>query len=127
MTREQPARAVIIVAKSGPKPSIENELRVRGITVQWARSIKAASGLLDAARNGTLVVTDLALEDGNWRDLVERVRYARKFIPVVLLSPARTAELWWDALECGVEDILQGPLSAYLLCEYIVKKLTTEK
>jgi DNA-binding NtrC family response regulator len=119
MPCEPSARAVIIVAKSGPRPGIENELRVRGITVQWARSIKAASGLLDGAANGTLVITELALRDGNWRDLVERVRHARKFIPVVLLSPTRSAKLWWDALECGVEDILQAPLSASLLCEYI--------
>jgi DNA-binding NtrC family response regulator len=117
--REQRTRAVIIVAESGPKPGIENELKARGIAVQWARSIKAASGLLDSALNGTLVITELALRDGNWRDLVERVRGIGKFIPVVLLSSTRTAELWWDALECGVEDILQAPLSASLLCEYI--------
>jgi DNA-binding NtrC family response regulator len=120
-------RAVIIVAKSGPQPAIENELKARGITVQWARSIKAASGLLESALSGTLVITELALTDGNWRDLVERVRAIGKFIPVVLLSSTRTAELWWDALECGVEDILQAPLSASLLCDYVVKKLTKEK
>jgi DNA-binding NtrC family response regulator len=127
MPGKQPARAVIIVAKSGPEPGIENELRARGVTVQWARSIKAASGLLQSAHGGTLVITEPALRDGNWRDLVERVRYARKFIPVVLLSPTRTAELWWDALECGVEDILQAPLAASLLCEYVVKHFTTQK
>lgn len=115
------------MAKSGPQPAIENELKARGITVQWARTIKATSGLLDSALNGTLVITELELRDGNWRDLVERVRGIGKFIPVVLLSSTRTAELWWDALECGVEDILQAPLSASLLCEYVVKKLTKEK
>ena len=115
------------MAKSGPKPGIEKELRARGIAVQWARSIKAASGLLDSALNGTLVITELALRDGNWRDLVERVRCIGKFLPVLLLSSTRTAELWWDALECGVEDILQAPLSASLLCEYLGKRLTTEE
>jgi DNA-binding NtrC family response regulator len=120
-------RAVIIVAKSGPEPSIEKELKPRGVTVRWAGSIKAASGLLESAHSGTLVITELALRDGNWRDLVERVRNIRKFIPIVLLSPTRTAELWWDALECGVEDILQAPLSASLLCEYVVKKSTKTK
>jgi DNA-binding NtrC family response regulator len=116
---EKPARAVIIVAKSGPKPIIENELKARGITVQWARSIKAASRLLGSAHKGTLVITELALRDGNWRDLVERVRVIGKFNPVVLLSSTRTAELWWDALECGVEDILQAPMSTSQLCKYL--------
>jgi DNA-binding NtrC family response regulator len=120
-------RAVIIVAKSGPEPSIEKELKPRGITVRWARSIKGASCLLESAHSGTLVITELAVRDGNWRDLVERVRNIRKFIPIVLLSPTRTAELWWDALECGVEDILQAPLSACSLCDYVVKNLIKEK
>jgi DNA-binding NtrC family response regulator len=125
--REQRTRAVIIVAESGPKPGIENELKARGIAVQWARSIKAASGLLDSALNGTLVITELALRDGNWRDLVERVRGIGKFIPVVLLSSTRTAELWWDALECGVEDILQAPISTAQLYKYLAKHFKTKK
>jgi DNA-binding NtrC family response regulator len=127
MPEEQPAKAVIIVAKGGPEPGIEEKLKVHGISVWWARSIKAASGLLDLAPGGTLVFAELALSDGNWRDLVDRVRCTGKFIPVVLLSSTRTADLWWDALECGVEDILPAPLSASLLCEYLGKRLTTEK
>jgi DNA-binding NtrC family response regulator len=121
---EQLPRAVLIVAKSGPQSGIEKELRARGIAVQCARSIKAASGLLQSAHSGTLVITELALKDGNWRDLVERVRSIGKFIPVVLLSSTRTAELWWDALECGVEDILQAPLST---SKYLAKHFKAER
>jgi DNA-binding NtrC family response regulator len=121
---EHAAKVIIIVTKSGPVPGIENELKAHGITVQWVRSIEAAAALLASAHSGPLLMTELALRDGNWRDLVERVRSTGKAIPVVLLSLTRTADLWWDALECGVEDILQGPLSAFPLCEYIVKKLT---
>jgi DNA-binding NtrC family response regulator len=124
---EQTVRAVIIVAEREPEPGIEKELKERGITVQWARDIRVASGLLDSALNGTRVITELTLRDGNWRDLIERVRCTGKFIPVVLLSPTRTADLWWDALECGVEEILQAPLSASVLCEYLLRQLTTEK
>jgi DNA-binding NtrC family response regulator len=119
--------AVIIVAESEPEPAIVNELEVRGITVQWAPSIKAASGLLHSTLDGKLVITELSLRDGNWRDLVERVRFVGNFIPVVLLSSTRTAELWWDALECGVEDILQAPLSAPLVCQYLARQYTTQK
>jgi|GEM_PF-3265585 len=120
-------RAVIIVAKSGPEPGIESELRARGIAVQRARSIKAASGLLQSAHNGTLVITELALRDGNWRDLVERVRSIGKFTHVVLLSSTRTAELWWEALECGVEDILPAPLSTSQLFNYLAKHFKAER
>jgi DNA-binding NtrC family response regulator len=124
MLDEEPARAVIIAANGGPDPGIDHELRVRGITVQWAGSIQAASGLLDAATDGTLVITELALRDGNWRDLIERVTCTGKFISVVLLSSTRTAELWWDALECGVEEVLDASSSASLLCDYVVQHFT---
>ena len=124
---EQLARAVIIVAKSQPEPSVENDLKPGDVTVQWARSIKAASGLLESAHSGTLVITELRLRDGDWRDLVERVRAIGKFIPVVLLSSTRTAELWWDALECGVEDILQAPLSTSQLCKYLARHFKAER
>jgi len=121
------SRAVIIVAKSGPEPGIESELRAHGIAVRRAHSLKAASSLLKSAHSGTLVITELALGDGNWRDLVERVRRIGKFIPVVLLSSTRTAELWWDALECGVEDILQAPLSTSQLFNYLAKHFKAER
>jgi DNA-binding NtrC family response regulator len=118
---EKLRRAVIIVAMNEPEPGIENDLKARGIAVQWARSIKAASGLLESAHSRTLVITELALRDGDWRDLVERVRATGKFIPVVLLSSTRTAELWWDALECGVEDIFQAPIATSQLRKYLTK------
>jgi DNA-binding NtrC family response regulator len=119
--------AVIIVAKSGPEPALESDLRGRGIRVQCARSIKAASSLLKSAHSRTLVITELALGDGNWRDLVEQVRGIGKSMPVVLITPTRTAELWWDALECGVEDILQAPLSASQLFNYLPKHFKAER
>jgi DNA-binding NtrC family response regulator len=98
---------------------IENEMEARGIRVRWAPSITAAAALLDSAPNGAVVITELALQDGNWRDLVERLRRIGKPIRVALVSPTRTSELWWDALECGVEDILLAPLSAHRICEYL--------
>jgi DNA-binding NtrC family response regulator len=124
---EKLPRAVIIVAKSGPEPGIEIELRARGIAVRCARSIKAASSLLKSAHSGTLVITELALADGSWRDLVEQVRGIGKFMPVVLLTSTRTTELWWDALEWGVEDILRAPLSTSQFFNYLAKHFTAER
>lgn len=124
---EEKPRAIIIIGKSGQEPSIENELKAHGMTVQWARSIKAASGLLESAPSGTLVITEVAVSDGDWRDLVARLRSIGKRIPVVLLSPTRTAKLWWDALECGVEEILQAPLSSSQLRKYLAKRFKAER
>jgi len=61
----------------------------------------------------------MALRDGNRRDLVESVRCIGKPVRLALVSPTRTSALWWDALECGVEDMLLAPLSVSRIFEYL--------
>jgi DNA-binding NtrC family response regulator len=116
MHTEQSTKTVIMVGKR-PEPAVEKEMEARGIRLLWARTIKGAAGLLNSGFDRTVVITELALRDGNWTDLVETVRC--RSVPVLLVSSTSTAELWWDALECGVEDILPAPLSASRLCEYL--------
>jgi DNA-binding NtrC family response regulator len=116
---EEPAKTIIVLCATRTVPEIEKEMETRGIRVWWAPSITAATALLDAAPNGTVVITELALRDGNWRDLVERLRCNGKPVRLALVSQTRTSELWWDALECGVEDILLAPLSVPRICEYL--------
>jgi hypothetical protein len=37
----------------------------------------------------------------------------------VLVASLSTAELWWDALECGIDNILPGHLVASPLCQLL--------
>ena len=46
-------------------------------------------------------------------------------IPIVLLASASTAELWWDALECGIDDIFPGPLTACPLWQFLKTRFTS--
>jgi DNA-binding NtrC family response regulator len=122
---QQPANTVVMVGGTRPEPRLEKEIEARGIKVRWVRTIKEAAALLNSLVDRTVVVTELALKDGNWRDLLETVRYSST--PVLLVSPTSTAELWWDALDCGVEDILPGPLSTSRLGEYLERQFRTQK
>lgn len=117
MKSEKSVNTIMFVSGRKPDNVIEQELRRLGLKVEWANSIKVATDLLESTSERTGIVTDLALADGNWRDLVEQVRAISSSIPIVVLSSANTAELWWDALDCDVEDILPTPLSAARLCE----------
>jgi DNA-binding NtrC family response regulator len=119
MKSEEPVNTIMFVSGRKPDKIVEQELGLRGLKVEWANSIKAATALLDSTSERTGIVTDLALADGNWRDVVEHVRAVSSSIPIVVVSPASTAELWWDALDCDVEDILVAPLSASRLCEIL--------
>jgi DNA-binding NtrC family response regulator len=119
MQSEERVNTLMFVSGRKPEAIIEQELERRGLEVKWANSIQAATDLLDSESEGTGIVTELTLADGNWRDLVEKVRGISSSIPIVLVSPTNTAELWWDALDCDVEEILPTPLSASRLCEVL--------
>ena len=119
-----PAGTIVFVSDTSREAKVVQEIEAHGLLTQWARNIRTAVDLLNSASGKTVVVTELALADGNWRDLVERVRCVGKPIPIVLLTHAITAELWWDALECGVEDILPAPLLASRLCRFLDKLFT---
>src|ERR1700681_1790912 len=108
------AGTVIFVSNRSPEAAVLQDIEAHGLVMQWARSISAAVKLLDSAREKTVVATELALPDGNWRDLVERVNCIDINIStsIVLVTSSRTAELWWDALECGIDDILPASLLA---------------
>lgn len=119
MQSEEPVTTIIFVSGRKPEAVIEQDLQRRGLKVEWANSIKTAKNLLASASERTAVVADLVLTDGNWTDLVEQVRCISSSIPIVLVSSTITDELWWDALDCDVEDILLAPLSASRLCDIL--------
>ena len=113
------AGTVIFVSNRSPEATVAQDIEAHGLVMRWARSIRAAVDLLNSAREKTVIVTELALADGNWRDLVERMRGIDICVPIVLASSSSTAELWWDALECGIDNILPASLLASRLCQLL--------
>ena len=113
------AGTVIFVSNRSPEATVARDIEAHGLVMQWARNIRAAVDLLTSSRDKTAIVTDLALADGNWSDLAQRVRCLDLSTPIVLVTSFGTAELWWDALECGVDDILPGPLLGSRLCQLL--------
>jgi DNA-binding response OmpR family regulator len=119
MQNYRQAGTVIFVSSGSPEASVVQDLEASGLVVQWARSIRAAVDLLSLPRERTAIVAELALADGNWRDLVERMRGIDICVPIVLAASSSTAELWWDALECGIDDILPEHLVVSRLCQLL--------
>ena len=119
MQTDRQAGTVIFVSNRSPEATVFQDIEAHGVVMQWARSISAAVDLLNSAREKTVIVTELALADGNWRDLVEWVRRVDISTPILLVTSSSTAELWWDALECGIDDILPGHLVVSRLCQLL--------
>jgi hypothetical protein len=78
-----------------PDARLAQDIKAHGLVRHWAHSIEAAAGLANFTRKKTVIVTELALADGKWRNLVERTRCKGILNPIMLLTPASTAELWW--------------------------------
>jgi len=110
---------VIFVSTRSPEATITQDIAAHGLEMQWTPSITAAVDLVNSTRERAVIVADLGLPDGNWRDLVERVRGNGLPIPIVLVTSSITAELWWDALECGIDDILPACVSASRLFQLL--------
>jgi DNA-binding NtrC family response regulator len=122
MQTDRQAGTVIFVSDRSPEATVLQDIEAHGLVMQWARNIRAAVDLLNSPREKTVIVTELALADGNWRDLVERMRGIDICVPVVLATSSSTAELWWDALECGIEHILPE----YLIASRLYQLLETQ-
>src|SRR5258708_34718834 len=112
MEADRKAGTVIFGSDRGSEAPVLQDIEAHGLVMQWARSIRAAVDLLNSAREKTVIVTELAMADGNWRDLVERMRGIDICVPILLATSSSTAELWWDALECGIQHILPEYLIA---------------
>ena len=117
------------MSNRSPEATVAQDLEARGLIVQWARSIRTAVDLLNSAREKTMIVTELALADGNWRDLVERVNCIdiNLSTSILLVTSSSTAELWWDALECGIDDILPASFLASRLCQLLQENSFDER
>ena len=119
------AGIVIFVSNRRPEATVAQDIEACGLVMQWACSIRMTVDLLNSAREKTVIVTELALPDGNWRDLAEQIRRIDVTTPIVLVTSSSTAELWWDALECGIDDILPGHLMASRLCQLLETRGTS--
>jgi len=113
------AGIVIFVSTKSPEADVAQDIEAHGLVMQWARTVRAAVDLVSSVREKTAIVTELALADGNWRDLVQRIRCVDISIPILLATSSSTAELWWDALECGIDDILPRHLIAFRACQLL--------
>ena len=122
MQTDRQAGTVIFVSNRSPEATVLQDIEAHGLVMQWARSIRAAVDLLNSPREKTVIVTELAMADGNWRDLVERMRGIDICVPILLATSSSTAELWWDALECGIVDILPGHLVVSRLCQLLERQ-----
>jgi DNA-binding NtrC family response regulator len=58
-----------------------------------------------------LVMTDVTVADGTWKDVIRVVRKAAKDTPVVVMSQVVNMKLYLDTLDGGAADFIVPPMA----------------
>lgn len=120
------SQVIVVAMESGAGAGVESTAAALGHHVLPARTIQETLAITD--REGSRVIavfSGIALKDGNWCDLVERLKLAGCQAPVVLCSNEGSAETWWDALEHGVQEVV-SPGATMDALERIIKDCTAK-
>ena len=104
-------RSVVLAMSQIAASQIAQEMRTIGCSVVGASSVADVDSCLAKLTGRLLVLTEISFPDGNWRDLIHRTQPQHSRTLFILCSATRTAELWWDALDCEISDILTPPYS----------------
>jgi DNA-binding NtrC family response regulator len=101
-------KAMLVMAPER-RPNLVNALERCGIEVLSVCDCNEARRTLETQPLVQVVLTDIALRDGDWRRVLEIVEQGRRKIEVVVCSCLADPELWLDVLEQGGYDVLVQP------------------
>jgi len=95
-----------------PFQALEQSLHNGGIRTQHAHTCSEAGGALGAPRSPRLVLTDTALADGTWADVLNLASRDGGAIPVIVVSRLVDIQLYLKTLESGAADFIVPPISS---------------
>ncbi|HLE37828.1 MAG TPA: hypothetical protein VI699_11870, partial [Candidatus Acidoferrales bacterium] len=102
-------RGVLFVSPSGKDAqSLSEMLQSLSIPVVHVPTLKHARVKLDHELFG-VVLTEAALPDGNWKDVLDLARAEARGSAVVVTDPLADTRLWMDALDLGAYDLVCQP------------------
>lgn len=105
---------------------LEELLHEQEIRTARAHQCAEARRLIKEAEPIDLVLTDAALPDGTWRDVIGMVRAAARDTPVIVMSRVVNMKLYLDTQDAGAADFIVPPLTprdlAYVLAAAMHRK-----
>lgn len=104
------SRVLFISPRAEDAVCIERMLSGTSLVLDHAASLAAARVLLARNRYGA-VLTESALPDGGWLDVLEEVRRAGPAPDVIVTRPVVDARFWAEVLNLGGYDMLAQPFS----------------
>jgi DNA-binding NtrC family response regulator len=90
---------------------LEEMLHGQEIQTSHAHQCAEARSMLKGAGPVDLVLTDVALADGTWKDVMRSVRKVAKETPVIVMSRVADMRLYLDTQEAGAADFIVPPMA----------------
>ncbi len=90
---------------------IEEMLKRQEIKVYHARKCAEARSLLRNLQGIDLVLTDVDLADGTWKDVIQLTRTLTQDTPVIVMSRVVSMRLYLDTQDGGAADFIVPPLA----------------
>jgi DNA-binding NtrC family response regulator len=101
--------ALLVYDQQEPLQALERILLDWGMPTRHVSNCAAARAALCEANAPALVLTDTALPDGTWADMLQVARDARPSSPVIVVSRVVDVRLYLDVLDSGAYDFLAPP------------------
>lgn len=90
---------------------LEEGLRELQIRTRRAHRCSEAVSLLEDLDRPELVLTDVRLADGTWKDVIELAHKAAKDTPVIVISRVVSMNLYLDTQDGGAADFIVPPIA----------------
>jgi two-component system cell cycle response regulator len=126
VSRESPEEMTLLIVDDDPITLhlLEKQLSAKNRHLFTARTLKEAKGLL-AQKEFSLILLDLALPDGDGRDLMVHLKENAKtaMIPVIIVSSKRDQESKTESFALGAEAYFEKPFDIATLATAAAIKL----
>jgi len=90
---------------------LEEMLHEQEIRTARAHQCADAPRLMKEAEPIDLVLTDVTLPDGTWKDVIQMVHEAAKDTPVIVMSRVVSMKLYLDTQDAGAADFIVPPMA----------------
>ncbi|HEV2423935.1 MAG TPA: response regulator [Terriglobia bacterium] len=90
---------------------LEEMLHEGEVRTTRAHQCAQAFRLLEQAAPIDLVLTDVTLPDGTWKDVVGMVQETAKDTPVIVMSRVVSMKLYLDTQDAGAADFIVPPMT----------------
>ena len=106
-------RSRILVLSGNPEDARQLSLMLQGLPLIVERAVSLQQTRARLLQNEyQVILTEAALSDGNWLDVLHLARECPYELNVLVTAPHADTGLWAEALNLGVYDVLAQPFYA---------------